>query len=113
MLGHKIELLTGTAGPSPPAPLGAALATRYFWSCSWSRVRSEVLRGFRFEQEEGFCEYQLIPSFCAAGSRAEPSLGRGLGRCLARLCSLSPGVLVVEQLGGRARVKGGAPGVSD
>lgn len=38
VLGHRIELLTGT-GRLPRPPLGAALAARPFRSWSWSQAR--------------------------------------------------------------------------
>lgn len=56
VLGHKIELLTGTAGLSPPLPLCAALAARYLrsWSGAWWLVAVAAGLGWLgFEQEEG------------------------------------------------------------
>lgn len=105
VLGHKIELLTGTAGLSPPLPLCAALAARYLpsWSGAWW-LWPRVWGGSGSSSRRG-CRYQLSPSLCAAGSCAEPGPGRGLGAvpCSA-LLSEGPGVWVGRALAAGARV---------
>ena len=87
VLGHKIELLTGTAGPSPPPPLGAALAARYFPSWSGRPARWPGFGAARVRAGGGGADASEFRA-CALSVPARSTAPReDVGLCPARPCS--------------------------